>query len=176
MPAVALGLLALVLILYKPVQLQSIATNDWHVTSTNTLDMTFYDPTSGFTDDLMLKNCTLYKRFKIGIVIEDDFGNDQGVSILAEVFRDIAAAYSKAHAGSFSLEGKSFQTNAELDSHVNSWSYRDEALCFAIGWREFNVATQTFKFDLRMNYGDVLATRMPQYEYEESSQNQLYLS
>ena len=175
MPAVALGLLALVLILYQPVQLESIATNDWHVTSTNTLDMTFYDPTSGFTGDLMLKNCTLYKRFQIGIVIEDDNGNDQGVPILAAVFRDIAAAYSNAHAGNFSLVSKSFQTNAELDSHVKGWSYRDEALCFAFGWKEYNVATQTFKFNLRMNYGDILATRMPQYEYEESSQNQLYL-
>ena len=54
--------------------------------------------------------------------------------------------------------------------------YVDKPLCFALSWHEFNSEEKIFSLNLQWNYGDQLATRLPQTEYEESSQNQLYLN
>ena len=51
----------------------------------------------------------------------------------------------------------------------------DFKICFAIGWDEFSVEENKFGIDLRWNFGSIWAPRLPQYEYEESSQYQLYL-
>ena len=68
-----------------------------------------------------------------------------------------------------------FNTQTELDDYVNEFEYVHHALCFAIAWEEFDKENSKFHFDLRMNFGDVLSPRLPQTEYEDSLQNQLYL-
>ena len=52
--------------------------------------------------------------------------------------------------------------------YVTHTDYHKHALCFAIEWDEYNVEESIFSLNIRMNYGDIWATRKPQTEYEES--------
>ena len=67
------------------------------------------------------------------------------------------------------MKAKTFDTSADLEDYVKSFSYSTEALCFALGWDEYDPATDTFAVDLRWNYGPILENRKPQTEYEEST-------
>ena len=118
------------------------------------------------------------KRFEIGLVQQyDGYETDvQGWSILKDIFDEINEAYTTANiAHGFTLSKKIFKTDEDLDDFVKSNAYFDNALCFALGWNEFSKTYQKYEFNLRWNYGTILSPRLPQTEYEESSQNQLYL-
>ena len=70
---------------------------------------------------------------------------------------------------------KEFTTTSELHDYVEAFHYRMHALCFVIGWQEYDPSEHKYAFDLRWNFGSILSTRLPQVEYEESTQNQGYL-
>ena len=67
-----------------------------------------------------------------------------------------------------------FSSMDDLDSYANKRHYVDERLCFALAWKEFNPDENIFQLYIRMNYGDVPDTRLPQNEYEESKYDQNY--
>lgn len=83
--------------------------------------------------------------------------------------------YYRPYLNSPTLTSVTFDTTEELEDYVKKFDYAENKLCFALAWNEFDSSTHTYSFDVRMNFGDVLSTRLPQSEYEESLQNQLYL-
>lgn len=170
-PALILACLHIAMLIYHPLDLHSVATEDFHVSTTSQTDNYFVSPDSGFVgDDYILHNCTLFKRFDIGVVKQDNNGNTDGFDILVDVFNDMATGYSLAHENQ-TLSLKVFDNHEELQTYVEKFSYMRHPLCYAMGWNEFTMQTNTFSLDLRMNFGDILAPRRPQTEYEESTQN-----
>ena len=71
-------------------------------------------------------------------------------------------------ADGFSLNAKIFTNQEKMVDYVTHTDYHKHALCFAIEWDEYNVEESIFSLNIRMNYGDIWATRKPQTEYEES--------
>ena len=91
--------------------------------------------------------------------------------VLEQAFQELADRYATDESGNFEMTSRVFTTSSELDDYVEKWLYHDKPLCYAIAWNEFDAAVHTFALDLRMNFGDILAPRLPQTEYEESLQN-----
>ena len=148
--------------IYDPDKLQLFATDDYHVTSTTPSDNFFYDETSNMTTTLDLRNCTLYKRFDIGIVKEDSTKSKEGYQTLLSIFDELNDAYKLANeANGFSLNAKIFANEDKLVDYVTDTHYHKNALCFAIEWNEYNVEESIFSLNIRMNYGDIWATRKP---------------
>ena len=57
------------------------------------------------------------------------------------VFNELAEAYETSYTDtshSYKMSKKDFETNDDIDEYVTSFSYPDHALCFAIGWHEFD--------------------------------------
>jgi|Transcript_27850 hypothetical protein len=86
------------------------------------------------------------------------------------IFNDIADRYSEATAGKgvAPMQVKVFATHLDLHSYVEAFDYYDQSLCFAFMWDVFNPAEHQFDFEIRMNFGEILSTRLPQTEYEEA--------
>ena len=153
------------------------ATEQFHVTATD--EMQFADVESGFKSAFALHNCTLYQRFEIGLVRQDNYGNEEGFTVLQSAFTELAARYAADQAtktNGFEMTARIFNSNDDLDDYVKKFGYIEKPLCFAIAWEEFDAEKHTFSLDLRMNFGDILSPRLPQTEYEESLQNQIYLA
>lgn len=69
--------------IYDPQDLYMVATEQYHVTSTDTAQpMYFYDEGSEMYGNYLLKNCTLRERDIIGLVKEDSKGSTDGFEIL----------------------------------------------------------------------------------------------
>ena len=80
-------------------------------------------------------------RFEIGLIKQDSSGGTEGYSVLEAVFKELADAYETSYAGTshiYKMNRKDFETNDDIDEYVSSFSYADHALCFAIGWQEFD--------------------------------------
>ena len=138
------------------------ATEQAYATSTD-LNMQFIDNDSGFTTDLALHNCTLFRRWQIGVVKKDKHGSEAGSPILQKVADDIAERYRRATEGRDlpTMTQKEFGTNEELDDYVRSFTYENKAVCFAIAWDEFDPEQNKFSFDIRMQHGSILSPRYP---------------
>ena len=98
--------------------------------------------------------------------------------MLSSVFDELNDAYKQANLDinpDLELNMVTYDTTEELESYVNSRAYKKNILCFALSWEEYDTESKTFSLNLRWNLGDVLSPRLPQTEYEESLQNQLYL-
>ena len=128
--------------------------------------------------DLALLNCTLYQRFIVGLVEQDEeTKTTEGYTVLRQIFDELNDAYKLANIeDGFELTERKFDSSDDLEDYVRDRDYVDKPLCFALSWHEFNSEEKIFSLNLQWNYGDQLATRLPQTEYEESSQNQLYLN
>ena len=115
--------------------------------------------------------------FQVGLIRQDSSGSTEGYTVLEAVFDELASAYATANAdvGGYTLSKLDFETDSDVDDYVHEFNYKKKGLCFVLGWNEFSPSEHKFAIDLRWNYGTILNTRLPQVEYEESSQNQLYL-
>ena len=102
---------------------------------------------------------------------QDDHGNEDGYPVLEAVFDELAARYHADAKGDFRMTKMTFETQEDLDHHVNKFAYAQDGLCFALAWEEFDLANSKFYFDVRLNFGDILSPRLGQTEYEESLQN-----
>lgn len=163
---------------YSPAYLSLSATHESFVTST-TPDATtnYFVDSADFITPLELRNCTILQNFKVGIVKQDQNQSIEGYPVLSETFSELNKAYSSAYNDEFQLESVIFETAEDLETYVEKRNYHeaDHALCFALEFQEYTSATDTYSFNVRMNLGWIWSTRMPQYEYEESSYNQEYL-
>ena len=54
-----------------------------------------------------------------------------------------------------------FETNSEVNDYVEKFYYREEALCFVLGWDKYEPSEHKFAINLRWNFGDILNTRLP---------------
>ena len=125
---------------------------------------------SGFSTDIDLRNCTLTKSFKVGLVQSE--GNEEAYSLLEGIFDEISNMYDSNNEGvGTKLEIMQFSSTEELEDYVDDFKYFQNRLCFALDWQEFNPDAHIYKLQIRMNYGDVPDTRLPQMEYEESTYN-----
>ena len=80
-------------------------------------------------------------RFEIGLIKQDKDGGTDGYSVLEAVFNELAEAYETSYADtshSYKMTKKEFETNNDIDDYVSAFNYQDQALCFAIGWHEFD--------------------------------------
>ena len=89
--------------------------------------------------------------------------DEMAFNVLTKIYEEIAEAYKTANedVGGYTLRSHEFESNEQLDDHINQYSYRTKALCFAIGWHEFSPDKHAYSIDLRWNYGTILDTRMP---------------
>ena len=174
----ALIAVTLALLIYNPDDLKMEATSTYFVTSSTPTDNVFVNSESEFETTFALRNCTVLERFEVGIVKKDKDGSDGGLPVLESIFDDLNEAYMDYWSkDGFKLKKKYFDTNSELDDFVNDRDYDSKAICFAIAWHEFKPEDEgSYTFDLRWNHGEILAPRRPQNEYEESTQNQAYIS
>ena len=81
--------------------------------------------------------------------------------MLEQAFQELADRYATDESGNFEMTSRVFTTSSELDEYVEKWFYHDKPLCYAIAWNEFDAAVHKFALDLRMNFGDILAPRLP---------------
>ena len=110
-------------------------------TTPNALDNNFYDSTSTFNTPLSLRSCSLYKDFYIGIV-QDEIGCDYndpnnvcGDKVLDAIFKEINDAFSSASQEGLTLMPKYFANRDDMEDYVKKKSYRENSLCFALGWK-----------------------------------------
>lgn len=162
--------LIIAVVIYDPSDIKLRANPESAFVTSTSPDLNYFvEPKSGFETPLYLRNCTLFKWNEIGLIEKDSKGSKEGLEILESVFKELAQAYKVANAmQGFELHKKIFKDDEELEDHVLEYNYKDNALCFAIGWHEFDPDNHVFKFDLRWPHGDVLPPRRPQTEYEES--------
>ena len=123
--------------IYDPQDLYMVATEQYHVTSTDTAQpMYFYDEGSEMYGNYLLKNCTLRERFIIGLVKEDSKGSTDGFEILEAIFDDLSGRFNEAskELGVPTMKAKTFNKESNLDDYVAEFNYMKEAFCFAIQW------------------------------------------
>jgi len=160
--------------IYNPARLSLQSTSNAFVTSTtpNATQNYFYEPSSGFSTELALRNCTLNKWFNVGLVKS----GGEGDAILDSIFNEISGAFRSAHQNdSYTLVAKDFSSKAELEAYVKQTSYRKDGLCFNLQWGEFNKDTSTFTMNFGFNFGDLYETRRPQVDYLYSTYSQLFV-
>ena len=95
-------------------------------------------------------------------------------TLLEDIFEELNEAYITANEEfdkGFALNKQEFTSNDDLDKHTSKLSYKDNALCFALAWEEFDPTNHKYSIDLRWNYGVILPPRRPQTEFEESKVN-----
>ena len=70
---------------------------------------------------------------------EKEETDDLAFSVLEKIFDELAEAYRTANedVGGYTLSSRVFETENDLEKFVSSYLYRTNALCFAIGWKEF---------------------------------------
>ena len=122
-------------VIYDPKDLTMVATEQYHVTSTETAQpMYFNDEGSEMYSNYLLKNCTLRERFMIGLVKEDSKGSTDGFEMLRAIFDDLAGRFNEAsqELGIPPMKEKIFDKETDLDDYVSEFNYMKEAFCFAI--------------------------------------------
>ena len=145
---------------YQAPNLQLNSTNSAYVTSTtpNATDNNFYNADSGFNTPISLRSCSLYNYTLIGLVRDS---TEQGNAVLDSIYDEINAAFITASKEGRSLEKKNFTSRDEMEDYVKEKSYRDNSLCFALGWDTFEPDTNEFIVDISLNFGDTYETRLP---------------
>ena len=67
-------------------------------------------------------------------------GSD-GDTTLDAIFDEINGAYATSNGGGFVLEKKDFTSRKELERYVKNKDYREQGLCFALGWDTYDPST-----------------------------------
>ena len=159
-PSVLCALIMITVFTYQAPNLQLNSTNSAYVTSTtpNATDNNFYNADSGFNTPISLRSCSLYNYTLIGLVRDS---TEQGNAVLDSIYDEINAAFITASKEGRSLEKKNFTSRDEMEDYVKEKSYRDNSLCFALGWDTFEPDTNEFIVDISLNFGDTYETRLP---------------
>lgn len=173
-PLVVITLILSALVTYSPADLQLSAVKSAYVTSStpNATTNNFYDDQSGFNTPLVLKNCTLYEYFNIGVVKTGGPGD----AVLDSIFTELNDAYASAYNDKFSMSQMDFDSWDDMASYVQRTDYRDNGLCFAISWATFDTTSHTYSIDISHNFGNLFETRNIQTSWEDSLYNQGFLS
>jgi len=48
-----------------------------------------------------------------------------------------------------------------MNDYVRKMDYREQSMCFGLGWHEFNSQEHKYAIDLSYNFGDVYENRLP---------------
>ena len=81
--------------------------------------------------------------------------------MLDAIFDELNQAYASASEEGLALNKIDFDNRGQMNEYVEKKAYRENSMCFALGWSTFDPENHEFVIDISFNFGDVYENRMP---------------